>query len=320
MFGVYKGDDDEPPPPDVRYSWTMRAFQIFSGHYDKVADSLDIDGQTIARLSWVGFKPDSTDFRDTEAVNYLMKKFNYNKLSDELIERFKKAFPCHTTVADLTITVVPGVDSEDLLGFSAETMTLLGDEADRAKHILESLGKMSTDQMKANCILRRKFPEEWTPLNKLPVEEIQKIKILIGGSIHPLVLRLRGPGINFMNDLQGQDAVVFSITHPEILKLNPAHLRDLMLVGRPNSALCALDFVSQGRHRCWYERDVMLWYAAARGLNLNGKLQLDWSNRNHRQSVYKAFGCGYDQYLSLLGTDLRTEVIRQENRAIEIWK
>ena len=39
MFGVYKGDDDEPPPPDVRYSWTMRAFQIMCGHYQAVADS-----------------------------------------------------------------------------------------------------------------------------------------------------------------------------------------------------------------------------------------------------------------------------------------
>lgn len=320
MFGVYKGDDDEPPPPDVRYSWTMRAFQIMSGHYEKVADSLDIDGQIIARLSWVGFRPNSSDPRDVEAVNYLMKKFNYNHLSDDLVERFKKAFPCHSTVGDITITVVPGVDSEDLLGFSAETMTLLGDEADRARHILENLGQMSLDQIKANCILRRKFPEEWTPLNRLAVKEIEKIKDLIGGSIHPLVLRLRGPGTDFLNDLQGQDAVVFSITHPEMLNLNPAHLRDLMLVGRPNSALCALDFVSQGRHRCWYERDVMLWYAAARGLQLNGKLQLDWSERNNRQAVYKAFGTGYDQYLPLLGTDLRTEVIRQEKRAIDIWK
>jgi hypothetical protein len=56
MNGVYKGDDDEPPPPDVRYSWTMRAFQIMSGHYQAVADSLDLEGQVIARLSWVGFK------------------------------------------------------------------------------------------------------------------------------------------------------------------------------------------------------------------------------------------------------------------------
>ena len=69
---------------------------------------------------------------------------------------------------------------------------------------------------------------------------------MVGASYHPLVLRLRGPGTNFMADLQGQDIVIFSITHPEILKLNPAHLRDLMLLGRPNSALCALDFVAQG--------------------------------------------------------------------------
>ncbi|RNA15544.1 kyphoscoliosis peptidase [Brachionus plicatilis] len=56
-----------------------------------------------------------------------------------------------------------------------------------------------------------------------------------------------------------------------------------------------------------YERDVMLWYAAARGLRLNEKLKLDWSKRKNRQSVYRSFETGYDQYLPLLGTDLGTQ-------------
>jgi hypothetical protein len=205
MNGVYKGDDDEPPPPDVRYSWTMRAFQIISGHYQAVADSLDLEGQVIARLSWIGFKPDSEDPKDIEATEYLLKKFdedsqnidysafkNILKASDEsnqkemaacnkmkrLVERLKKAFPCHSTVGDVTMTAVHGVDSEDLLGFSAETLTLLGDEADRAKRLLETHGHMSYDQMRANAALRRKFPEEWTPLNQLSAEEQQNIKEL----------------------------------------------------------------------------------------------------------------------------------------------
>ena len=326
MFGVYKGDDDEPPPPDVRYSWTMRAFQILSGHYQSVADSLDHEGQIIARLSWIGFKPTSKDPLDIEASNYLLKKFNQETYTQDqaelLLERLKKAFPNHNSVGDITITAVPGVDSEDLLGFSAETLTLLGDEAEKARQILESQAKMSIEQMKANASLRRKFPEEWTPLNQLSYSEQQRIKNLIGHSIHPLVLRLRGPGTNFMMDLQGQDVVVFSITHPEILKLDPAHLRDLMLIGRPSSALVALDFVSQGRHRCWFERDVMMWYASGRGIDLGGRLILDWNKRNElgRQAVYKAFGTGVDHYSPAIGTDVRDEVVRQERRAIEIWK
>ena len=341
MNGVYKGDDDEPPPPDVRYSWTMRAFQIMSGHYQAVADSLDLEGQVIARLSWVGFKPESDNPKDIEATEYLLKKFSEDdkpiSLSllretikdsnmiesniSRLVERLKKAFPCHSTVGDITVTAVNGVDSEDLLGFSAETLTLLGDEADKAKQILETHGHMSFEQMRANAVLRRKFPEEWSPLNQLPSSEQQHIKEMVGGAYHPLVLRLRGPGTNFISDLQGQDVVVFSITHPEILKLDPSHLRDLMIVGRPNSALCVLDYVAQGRHRCWFERDVMLWYAAARGLTIKGQLSLDWNKRNSvgRHSVYKAFGTGIEQYSPSLGTDLRSEVVRQEKRSIEIW-
>jgi hypothetical protein len=205
MNGVYKGDDDEPPPPDVRYSWTMRAFQIMSGHYQAVADSLDLEGQVIARLSWIGFKPDSEDPKDIETTEYLLKKFDedckeidystfrkilnpsqesnqeqlaaYNKMR-KLVKRLKKAFPCHSTVGDVTMTAVHGVDSEDLLGFSAETLTLLGDEADRAKRLLETHGHMSYDQMRANAVLRRKFPEEWTPLNQLSAKKQQNIKEL----------------------------------------------------------------------------------------------------------------------------------------------
>ena len=205
MNGVYKGDDDEPPPPDVRYSWTMRAFQIISGHYQAVADSLDLEGQVIARLSWIGFKPDSDDPKDIEATEYLLKKFDedsedidylkfkqimktsedsshqelavYNKVK-RLVDRLKKAFPCHSTVGDVTMTAVHGVDSEDLLGFSAETLTLLGDEADKAKRLLETHGHMSFDQMRANAVLRRNFPEEWTPLNQLSTEEQQNLKEL----------------------------------------------------------------------------------------------------------------------------------------------
>lgn len=51
--------------------------------------------------------------------------------------------------------------------------------------------------------------------------------------------------IPYRRDLQGQDVAVFSVTHPQMMCLDPAHLRDLMLMGRPQSALCALDFVSQ---------------------------------------------------------------------------
>ncbi len=99
--------------------------------------------------------------------------------------------------------------------------------------------------MIANAKLRRPL-REWVPLNqKLNKEEMDELVNTVGGGIHPLVLRLRGPGTNFRNDLQGQDVVVFSVTHPEIMRLDPSHLRDLMVVGRPQSSFVALDFVAQ---------------------------------------------------------------------------
>eukprot|EP01132_Coremiostelium_polycephalum_P009325 gene9325-11432_t len=329
MFGVYKGDDDQKPPPDVRFAWVMRAFLILSGHYKEVALSLDEEGQLIARLGWLGFNPTSNHPEDIKIRQYLANHFIGNDCQDfdpsnahhvTIIDKLKQTFPPHTTVGDITITAVPGVDSEDLLGFSAETLTLLGDEATIAADILKSRG-ISLDQMKANSQLHRKFIEEWIPLSNLPLEEQKLLKQEIGGKIHPLSLRLRGPGDNFLKDLQGQDIVVFSITHPQLLALNPATLRDLMLIGRPNSSLVAHDHVSQGRHRCWFERDVMLWYASCLAIDQNGNRILNWADRKEkgRKSIYKAFGLGNDQYQPLLGTDLREEVYRQEERAIKVF-
>ncbi|EGC35733.1 hypothetical protein DICPUDRAFT_47540 [Dictyostelium purpureum] len=327
MFGVYKGDDDQKPPPDVRFAWVMRAFMILSGHYKEVALSLDEEGQLIARLSWLGFNPTSNHPEDIEARRYLAQQFlncndfdQSNKEHKEMISKLKERFPPHSTVGDITVTTVPGVDSEDLLGFSAETLHLLGDDATEALEYLKSKG-ISIDQLKANAQLHRQFIDEWIPLCNLPENERDEIKREIGGKIHPLVLRLRGPGNDFFKDLQGQDVVVFSITHPQLLELNPATLRDLMIIGRPNSSLCALDFVSQGRHRCWFERDVMLWYASCLSIDSNGVYMTGtdtWRNRkvNGRKSIYRSFGWGKDQYQPFLGTDLREEVYRQEDRAI----
>ncbi len=326
FFGTYKGDEDEAPPPDVRYSWTMRAFMILSGHGKEVALSLDAEGQLLARLSWEGFRPDSTDPEDLKVTRYLAQQFvgrdEFRLPEDgEIVERLKASFPPHTTVGDITMTVVSGVSSEDLLGFSAETASLLGDEATSVQERLQAKG-ISPEQMRANAQLRRQFPEKWVPLNDLTGAEKALVREAIGGKIHPLVLRLRGPGDDFLRDLQGQDVAVFSVTHPEIMTLDPAHLRDLMLTGRPNSALSALDFVAQGRHRVWFDREIMLWYAAGRGVDSNGDPITDWAQRDGkgRRSVYRAFGWGAQEYRPLLGTNLREEVVRQERRAAALYE
>eukprot|EP01133_Synstelium_polycarpum_P013849 gene13849-16329_t len=325
MFGVYKGDDDQKPPPDVRFAWVMRAFLIMSGHFEEVALSLDEEGQMLARLCWLGFRPTSNEPADLKLRRYLASHFLGiddfdNKLHADVISSLMERFPPHTTVGDITITAVPGVDADDLLGFSAETLNLLGDEAAAAADLLRAKG-ISVDQMRANAVLHRKFIDEWIPLANLPPAEQTALKRAIGGRIHPLSLRLRGPGDNFLRDLQGQDVVVFSITHPQLLALNPAALRDLMLIGRPNSSLAAHDHVSQGRHRCWFEREVMLWYAACLAIDERGERITAWTDRraHGRRAIYKAFGWGGDQYQPLLGTDLREEVFRQEARAIAAY-
>ncbi|KAN0032953.1 hypothetical protein ACTFIV_006895 [Dictyostelium citrinum] len=328
MFGVYKGDDNEKPPPDVRFAWVMRAFLILSGHMEEVSMSLDEEGQLVARLTWNGFQPNSKHHQDIAIRKYLAQQFIGNGVLDfdehnnrehqEIVDKLVERFPQHTTVGDITITSVPGVDSSDLLNFSSESLSLLEDDANEAAEILKRYG-ISMDQMRANSQLHRQFIDEWVPLSTTySKEKCNAIKKEIGGKIHPLMLKLRGPGNQFLKDLQGQDIVVFSITHPQLLSLNPSTIRDLMLIGRPNSSLVVHDQVSQGRHRCWFERDIMLWYAACLAIDQNGNRITNWEQRhsNGRRSIYKAFGFGKDQYQPILGTDLRDEVLRLEKRSI----
>ncbi|MBI3615282.1 MAG: hypothetical protein HY211_02075 [Candidatus Omnitrophica bacterium] len=326
FYGTYKGDENYPSQPDVRFAWIMRAVMILSGFGKEVALSLDEEGQILARLAWEGFRPDSNDPEDQKVRRYLAKELagvpDFELPRDQaIVNRLKEAFPVHTTVGDITITVVPGVSSEDLLGFSSETKELLGNVATQTQELLQSKG-ISPAQMKADAQQHWTFPQEWVPLNDLSPEEQRGLKEAVAGKIHPLVLRLRGPGDKFLEDLQSQDVVVFSVTHPEIMALDPAHLRDLMLEGHPNSALTALDFVAQGRHRVWFDRDIMNWYAAGRGVDENGQPILNWEERDSkgRQAVYRAFGFGTDDYRPLLGTGLREEVVRQELRAREMFK
>ena len=95
------------------------------------------------------------------------------------------------------------------MGFSAETLTLLGDEAARAQELLRSKGVLqplylplplfytelckgiSPEQMKANSQIRRQFIDQWVPLSNLPANEKALLQKAVGGAIHPLV-RLMG--------------------------------------------------------------------------------------------------------------------------------
>lgn len=328
FFGTYKGDDREPPPPDVRYSWIMRSFMILSGYGREVALSLDEDGQILARLSWDGFQPDSNDPEDQKVVRFLAQRMagkdRFGPEEAALVGKLKADFPAHTTVGHITITVVPGVSADDLLGFSKETQTLLGSRAAEVRELIQSQG-INAAQIAANAQSGRLFPQEWVPLSDLSPAEQAALYQAVGGGVHPLVLQTRGPGTDFKRDLQGQDVAVFSVTHPEIVVMDPSELRDLMQLGRPGglqSALVAIDVVAQGRHRVWFDRDVMLWYAAARGIDSEGRPIERWSDRDAkgRRSVYKAFGFGEETYRPLLGTDLRQEVRRQELRAAELFE
>eukprot|EP00727_Mastigamoeba_balamuthi_P005622 m51a1_g168 putative cysteine proteinase rd19a-like (3682) ;mRNA; r:545786-559930 len=325
MFGAYKGDEDYPAPPDVRFAMPMRVFMILAGHSHEVSLCLDEEGQVLAFLTWHGFQPESTDPMHRRATALLASRFTGREQFDpvedaDIISRLREEFPPQPTVADITITAVPGVSTEDLLGFNAETKALLSGDAARAAELLAAYG-VNAEQMKANAQLRRRFPDEWAPLNKLPQSDLEFLRTEVGHTIHSLVLKLRGPGSHFSLDLQA-NVVMFGCPHMELMGLEPTELRDLMLTGRPGSALVVLDYVVQGKKRVWSDRDVMTWLAACRGVDAKGREVSSWTDRDQhgRRGVYLAFGKGTEDVAPSLGLSLYEQVRFQEHRAMRLYR
>ncbi len=238
---------------------------------------------------------------------------------DPRVAVLEHEFPGHGTVGHIKVTVVPGVSAQDFMAFRSDAKTLMGEVADGVQQFLQTQG-ITPEQIRANAQLERPVGQ-WIPLTDLPPEQLATVQAKVGGEIHPLAFRLAGPGDDFSRDLQGRDIVVFMTVHPDLLALSPSQIRDRMLVGRPQSAAGVRDGSVQGRHRVWFDRDIMLWYAAWRGVDRDSQIITDWLTRDTqgRQAVYRAFGVGDQTWKPLLGTDLRDEAIRQEHRAMQLY-
>ncbi|HNT34029.1 MAG TPA: hypothetical protein PKH07_03435, partial [bacterium] len=286
------------PVQDVRFSTGLRLFEMFANTYEHLMHALDEEGQNLAHLMLKGFDPDTEHPIGRRAVQEVVQKLGVASKEPASIQRLIESFPKHDSPADIVVTSVTLSSTKDMLFYTSDTR--LDQVADRVKVKLGDFG-LSEEQITANCQAFGGNLRAWAGLRQIPAEQLERIVSDIGGEVHALVLKLRGPGRNYEKDIQGIDVLNTGIPFPELLQLldNPPKLVRLMLMGNPNSALGIADGTAGRNRRSLTYRDVQNFLAAC--------------EKEGRRGIYKAVGLGSNNV-----ERLRADMHEKRDRALRL--
>ena len=285
------------PVQDVRYSTGMRLFEILAGTCDHLTHSLDEEGQNLVHLMFHGFDPETDDPVGKRMVRQVYRSLNITERDSEVIGRLKEAFPRHDPPADIVMTSVTMSSTQDMLFYTTDTR--LDQIADRVQTTLSDYA-LTQEQIPANARVYGGDLSRWAGLKQLPTETLDALVKEVGGDIHALVLKMRGPGRDYEQDVQGVDVLNTGIPFPELLELtqNAPKLVSLMLTGNPNSALVIADGAAGRKHRALTSRDVMSFFAAC--------------DKVGRRGVYSAIGLG-DKNVERLRDEMQEKRARAQS-------
>ncbi|MFH1740962.1 MAG: hypothetical protein ABIH23_18320 [bacterium] len=265
------------PVQDVRYSTGLRLFEIFAQTGEHLTYSLDEEGQNLAYLMFQGFDPDDDHPVARRLREQLATSFDLRLSDPATAKMLKEAFPPHRPPADIVMTSVTMSSTQDMLLYTSDTR--LDATAESVKTKLADVG-LTEEQITANAKVYGGRLRSWAGVKDLPADRRERLIADIGGNIHALILKYRGPGRDYEIDIQGIDVLNTGIPFPELLKLidNPPKLVALMLHGNPNSSLAIADGGAGKKRRALTYRDVMAFFAACDKFN--------------RRGTYRAIGLG----------------------------
>lgn len=257
------------PVQDVRFSTGLRLFEIFAKTGDHLHYAMDEEGQNLIHLMFDGFDPDSDSAVGRRAARQVLQTYGVSEDDAESMARLRDAFPGHPTPADVVVTSVTQSSTNDMLSYTSDSR--LDEIANQIQVKISDYG-LTEDQIRANCEVYGGDLRRWAGISNLPEERIQGLLQRVGGGIHALVLKLRGPGRDYERDVQGIDVLNTGIPFKQLLNLvqDPPKLVALMLQGNPDSALVIADGCSGREPRALTEYDIQAFFAACERFNRQG--------------------------------------------------
>ncbi|HQP99549.1 MAG TPA: hypothetical protein PLY86_13905, partial [bacterium] len=288
------------PVQDIRYSTGLRLFEIFAQTGEHLTFSLDEEGQNLVYLMAHGFDPDDKHPVALRLREQLASSFDLRLSDPSTVEMLKRAFPRHLPPADIVMTSVTMSSTQDVLHYTADTR--LDTVAESVKTKLADVG-LSEEQITANAKVYGGKLVQWAGIKDLPEDQRNRLIADIGGNIHALVLKYRGPGRDYEKDVQGIDVLNTGIPFRELLDLidDAPKLVALMLYGNPNSSLAIADGGAGKKRRALTYRDIMTFFAACEKFG--------------RRGIYRAIGLGASNV-----DRLREEMHRKRERALNLYR
>ena len=284
------------PVQDVRFSTGLRLFEIFAKTGTHLHYAIDEEGQNLVHLMFEGFDLDADTPVGRRASRELLQTYGVSAGDTEAIGRLESAFPGHSPPADIVVSSVTQSSTNDMLYYTSDAR--LDEIANQVQVQLGDYG-LTEDQIRANAEAHGGDLRHWAGISHLPEAAIAGLIDSVGGGIHALVLKLRGPGREYERDVQGIDVLNTGIPFPELLELicDPPKLVTLMLQGRPNSALVIADGCSGREPRALTEYDIQAYLAAC--------------ERVGRQGTYVGIGLGKHN-IDRLETDMHLQRARAQ--------
>ncbi|HRS94393.1 MAG TPA: hypothetical protein P5179_03895 [Candidatus Latescibacteria bacterium] len=283
----------KPDTQDGRFSVGMRKYEILAGTGDHLRYSLGYEAATLASLMFDGWSVvESRRGVDDPVLEQIASAWVGSK--DDVRSALKFVFPGYGPPAEMRLVSPMGLSKHDVLRYTSDTR--LEEYAEEARVALVTAG-LSDEDIRAHMATFGPRLERWTRLRNRGAAELAGC---LKGKVHALALAVLGPERSYEHALQGADVFDVGIPHRQVMELlnEPARLCDLMLFGKPGSALAIVDGASGARRRALNRRGVMLWFAAA-------------ENRGKR-GVYRSIGLGEDTV-----EEWRSQMREQRQRALE---
>jgi hypothetical protein len=258
----------KPDTQDGRFAVGMRKYEIYTGTDEHLRYSLGHEAGVLASLMIDGWAETSASrSADDPDLARIARQWGLELSDTSARERLEAVFPGYASPGELRLVSPMGLSTQDVLRYTSDTR--IENTADAVRSDMNAAG-LSDEDIDTNIQAFGPHTSRWARVRD--TELATTLGDSVRGGIHALTLSVLGPDRSYDHALQGADVFDVGIAHKQVLALldEPARLVDLMLYGRPNSALLIVDGGSGARRRAMSRLGVQRWFAATESRGRTG--------------------------------------------------